>query len=82
MSSQHYYLQAMPGLGQQSRTFGAIALGGSRAGAGSAVRIYNFYQSTAAIRRPNYFRNLNTRAQALPGFNIQNGYLSLLHNIG
>ena len=37
------YLQPMSGLGQQGRTYSAILCGGPRAGAGSAIRIYNFY---------------------------------------
>jgi hypothetical protein len=39
------YLQPMPGLGSGARTAPAILLGGPRAGAGSAVRIYNYLSS-------------------------------------
>jgi len=36
------YLQQMPGLGSYNRDGMAVILGGPRAGAGSAVRIYNY----------------------------------------
>jgi len=39
------------GLGTQARTAGAVILGGPRAGAGSAYRIYNYLN----IRNPNFF---------------------------
>jgi len=47
LASANYrpYLQPMPGLGSGSRTTTAVLLGGPRAGAGSAVRIYNYLSS-------------------------------------
>jgi hypothetical protein len=43
------YLQPMSGLGSYNRTAGAIILGGPRAGAGSAVRIYNYLTRYGAL---------------------------------
>jgi len=40
------YLQQMPGLGSYNRDGQAVILGGPRAGAGSAVRIYNYLNNT------------------------------------
>jgi hypothetical protein len=47
LASANYrpYLQPMPGLGSGSRTTTSVLLGGPRAGAGSAVRIYNYLSS-------------------------------------
>jgi hypothetical protein len=60
------YLQPMPGLGTSARTAGAVMLGGPRAGAGSAVRIYN-YLSTRGLAGGS-LANLREIARA-------NGYL-------
>ena len=48
------YLQPMPGLGTSGRTLEAIILGGPRAGAGSASRIYNFAKATGGIDKIIY----------------------------
>ena len=48
------YLQPMPGLGTSGRTLEAIILGGPRAGAGSASRIYNFAKATGGIEKIIY----------------------------
>ena len=77
--SSHYYLQATPGLGQQARTFGAIAFGGSRAGAGSAYRIYQFNKRTNNLGP--FLAQAEESAGRLKGINIQNGRLSLLNLI-
>ena len=58
------YLQPMPGLGSSGRTFEAIILGGPRAGAGSASRIYNFAKATGGIEKIIYspqFQSLRDR---------------------
>ena len=79
--SSHYYLQPLSGLGQPSRTFGAIAFGGSRAGCGSAYRIYQFNKRTNQL--DSFLNNINVNASnLLPGINILNGRLSLLTSIG
>jgi hypothetical protein len=43
------YLQPMSGLGSYNRTAGAVILGGPRAGAGSAVRLYNYLTNIGAL---------------------------------
>jgi len=40
------YLQPTPGLGSYNRSGGAVILGGPRAGAGSASRVYNYLNNT------------------------------------
>ena len=59
------YLQPMTGLGQQGRTFSSIIYGGPRAGAGSAVRIYNFYRQLPEPSKTNYLLNLKKNAALL-----------------
>ena len=59
------YLQPMTGLGQQGRTFSSIIYGGPRAGAGSAVRIYNFYRQMPEPFKTNYLLNLRKNATVL-----------------
>jgi hypothetical protein len=59
------YLQPMPGLGQPSRTTGAVILGGPRAGAGSAGRIYNFYNALPARYQQKFLQNLRTNSALL-----------------
>lgn len=48
-TSYRPYLQPTPGLGSSARTGIAIWVGGPRAGAGSASRIYNFFTSTGQL---------------------------------
>lgn len=48
------YLQPMPGLGTSARTGPAVILGGPRAGAGSAVRIYDYMKSTNQLDKILY----------------------------
>ena len=58
------YLQPTPGLGTSARTAGAIILGGPRAGAGSASRIYDFLKATGQINKilySNEFQNIRNR---------------------
>ena len=58
------YLQPTPGLGTSARTAGAIILGGPRAGAGSAGRVYNFLKGTGQIEKilySNEFQNINQK---------------------
>jgi hypothetical protein len=60
------YLQPMPGLGSSARTAGAVILGGPRAGAGSAGRVYNFLKSTGEINKvlySNEFQKIRDRFQ-------------------
>jgi len=68
------YLQPTPGLGTSARTAGAIILGGPRAGAGSAGRIYNFLKGTGELNKILYsgeFQNIRYRFQI---FNASTGY--------
>ena len=55
------YLEPMSGLGQ-NRTLASIILGGPRAGAGSAVRIYNFYAGLPEPLKTQYLTNLKKNA--------------------
>jgi hypothetical protein len=55
------YLQATSGLGQ-GRTLLSIIYGGPRAGAGSAVRIYNFYKQLPDPIKSNFLLNLKKNA--------------------
>jgi hypothetical protein len=48
------YLQPMPGLGTSARTGPAVILGGPRAGAGSAGRIYDYMKSTNQLDKILY----------------------------
>ena len=48
-TSYRPYLQPTPGLGSAARYGIAIWVGGPRAGAGSASRIYNFYSATGQL---------------------------------
>jgi len=59
------YLQPMPGLGQQGRTLSSIIYGGPRAGAGSAIRIYNFYRGLPDPIKSNFLLNLKKNAIVL-----------------
>ena len=61
------YLQPMSGLGQQGRTLGAIIYGGPRAGAGSAVRIYNFYHNLPEPFQSRFLANLRKNALIVSG---------------
>jgi hypothetical protein len=63
----------MSGLGQSSRTLGCIILGGPRAGAGSSIRIYNFYNSLPEPTKSQFFAQLNKNASYL--YNKNGGYL-------
>ena len=58
------YLQPMTGLGQ-GRTLGTIIYGGPRAGAGSAVRIYNFYSNMPEPYKSIFLSNLKKNATVL-----------------
>ena len=58
------------GLGTSARTAGAIILGGPRAGAGSAYRIYNYL----SVRDPNFLNVVKGNYQK---FAQANNYLSL-----
>jgi len=58
------YLQPITGLGQ-NRTLGSIIYGGPRAGAGSAVRIYNFYNKLPEPYKSNFLSNLKSNATVL-----------------
>jgi hypothetical protein len=49
------YLQPMSGLGSYARTGDAIILGGPRAGAGSASRIYNYLAATNKLYPSIYY---------------------------
>jgi hypothetical protein len=59
------YLQPMTGLGQQGRTLSSIIYGGPRAGAGSAIRIYNFYRGLPDPIKSNFLLNLKKNAIVL-----------------
>ena len=59
------YLQPMTGLGQQGRTFGSIIFGGPRAGAGSSIRIYNFYNNLPEPYKSKFLLNLKNNATVL-----------------
>jgi hypothetical protein len=59
------YLQPLSGLGQAGRTLNAVILGGPRAGAGSAIRIYNFYHGLSEPIKSRYARNLKNNVIAL-----------------
>jgi hypothetical protein len=59
------YLQPTPGLGQAGRTTGSVMLGGPRAGAGSSVRIYNFYNGLPANLRDPWLASVRNNAQKL-----------------
>jgi hypothetical protein len=53
------YLQPMSGLGSYNRTAGAVILGGPRAGAGSAVRIYNYLTNIGQLNASlSNFKNI------------------------
>lgn len=56
------YLQPTTGLGQSGRTLSSIIYGGPRAGAGSAVRIYNFYRQLPEPIKSNFLTNLKNNA--------------------
>ena len=56
------YLQPMSGLGQQSRNTGAVFLGGPRAGAGSSLRIYNFYNNLPPKYKNTFLMNIRINA--------------------
>ena len=56
------YLQPTSGLGQQGRTLSSIIYGGPRAGAGSAIRIYNFYRGLPDPVKSNFLLNLKNNA--------------------
>jgi hypothetical protein len=56
------YLQPMTGLGQGERTLSSMIFGGPRGGAGSAIRIYNFYRSLPEPYRTNYLINVKKNA--------------------
>lgn len=58
------YLQPITGLGQ-GRTLGSIIYGGPRAGAGSAVRIYNFYNKLPEPYKSKFLVNLKNNATVL-----------------
>ena len=63
-TSYRPYLQPMPGLGTGARTAQAVILGGPRAGAGSAGRIYSYLKSTGQINKvlySNEFQNVRDR---------------------
>jgi hypothetical protein len=72
------YLQPMPGLGSAARTAPAVLLGGPRAGAGSAVRIYNYLTSAGLfdsaisnyknLARANSYRYANDNRNFRLGF--------------
>jgi hypothetical protein len=49
------YLQPTSGLGSYARTGDALILGGPRAGAGSASRIYNFLNATNKLYPSIYY---------------------------
>jgi hypothetical protein len=66
------YLQPLSGLGQQGRTYGAIIYGGPRAGAGSAIRIYNFYTNLPDPLKTRFLNNLKEGAKLL--FSGQGNY--------
>jgi hypothetical protein len=53
------YLQPMPGLGTSARTAQAVVLGGPRAGAGSAGRIYSYMKGTGQINKILYSPQMN-----------------------
>ena len=59
------YLQPTSGLGQQGRTLSSIIYGGPRAGAGSAVRIYNFYSKLPEPYKSKFLSNLKSNATVL-----------------
>ena len=56
------YLQPMTGLGQGERTLSSMIYGGPRGGAGSAIRIYNFYHALPEPYKTNYLNNLKKNA--------------------
>ena len=59
------YLQPLSGLGQSGRTLNAVILGGPRAGAGSAIRIYNFYHGLNEPVKSRYLHNLRSNVIAM-----------------
>lgn len=68
------YLQPMPGLGTSARTGLAVMLGGPRAGAGSAGRIYDFMKSTNQLDKIMYSPQMNAlRAKNKLWFASANG---------
>ncbi len=80
-TSYRPYLQPTPGLGSSARTGLAVWLGGPRAGAGSAVRVYNYLSTTGQIYKvynnPNYIefqkRYKQWQASRLPISGYQTG---------
>jgi hypothetical protein len=68
------YLQPTSGLGQAGRTTGAIILGGPRAGAGSSVRIYNFYNGLPAKIKDPWMASVRANAQKLFTNNVPSKY--------
>ena len=69
------YLQPMPGLGSSNRDVFAVILGGPRAGAGSASRIYNYLNN-----RNQLYDSVNNFKQVLKArqYQLSNSYRNYL----
>lgn len=76
-TSYRPYLQPTPGLGSSARTGLAIWVGGPRAGAGSAVRIYNFYSSLGLLNNVWYNPQLQKIRQRGQLWNLNRGGLAV-----
>jgi len=68
------YLQPMSGLGQSGRTLSSVICGGPRAGAGSMIRVYNFYRSQPEAMQTKFLTNLrNNSSRLIKGVNTATG---------